>query len=130
MCVFLLVFGLRSGEKQKAGKQREVQAVSLPIKQDSSAKDFTGRVKVRTSGENAFAGLYGANGKRIGRNPVCVGRLFCGGVDQLHGKNREDDDKRTRPNEKRVACAIESTSADGVVHLEKVRPEIKAERRS
>ena len=46
---------------QKAGKWREVQAESLPIKQDSSAKDFTGRVMVRTIGENAIAGLYGEN---------------------------------------------------------------------
>jgi hypothetical protein len=35
---------------------REVWAVSVTIKQDSSAKDSTGRVKVRTSGENAMAG--------------------------------------------------------------------------
>jgi hypothetical protein len=50
---------------------REVQAVSLPIKQETSAKDFTGRVEVRTSGENANAGRLRAKGSRVGLNPVC-----------------------------------------------------------
>jgi hypothetical protein len=42
---------------------REVQAESLPIKQETSAKDFTGRVGQRKSGENANAGRLARKGK-------------------------------------------------------------------
>ena len=42
---------------------REVQAESLPIKQDSSAKDSTGRVEVRTKDKNAMAGRLRRKGK-------------------------------------------------------------------
>lgn len=71
---------------QKAGKWREVQAESLPIKQDSSAKDFTGRVKVRTIGENANAGRLRRKGKQgwtESRLQVEASLWRCGSVAQL-----------------------------------------------
>ena len=57
---------------QKAGKWREVRALSVTIKRETSAKDITGRVGQRKSGENENARRLRAKGKRVGRNPVCV----------------------------------------------------------
>ena len=48
---------------QKAGKWREVWALSLPIIQDSSVERITGRVKVRTKDKNANAGRLRRKGK-------------------------------------------------------------------
>ena len=42
---------------------REVQAVSVTIKRETSAKDFTGRVRQRKSGENANAVRLERKGK-------------------------------------------------------------------
>lgn len=51
------------------------------------------------------------NRRGIGR-----GCSLCDDVDQLHGQNREDDDKRARPGEKLTAKAHISAEADRVVH--------------
>jgi len=93
-----------------------VEAESLPITSETSAKDFTGRVKVRTSGEKRFAGRLRAKGNRVGLNPVGVWRLFRDDVDDLNGEGRKDKDKRARPNEKLTANAIETAEADRVFH--------------
>ena len=37
-------------------------------------------------------------------------------INELHGENREDDDKRARPHKERAARAIETTGADWIVH--------------
>ena len=61
VCGFHLVFSIGLGyalggaERQKGRKWREVQAVSVTIKQETSARDSTGRVGQRKSGENANA---------------------------------------------------------------------------
>jgi hypothetical protein len=79
-----LVFGLCSRGSRKA-EWREVKAVSVTITRDSGAENITGMVKVRKKEENENAGLLGAKGKRIGRNPVCVCGLFCDDVNELNG---------------------------------------------
>ncbi len=95
---------------------REVWAVSVTIKQDSSAKDFTGRVGQRKSGENANAGRIESKGRADRTESPCKCGLVCDYVDKLHGQNREDDDKRTHTSEKLTTEAIETTEADRVVH--------------
>ena len=49
---------------QKAGKWREVWALSLPIIQDSSVERITGMVKVRTKDKNENAGRLESKGKQ------------------------------------------------------------------
>jgi hypothetical protein len=94
-----------------------VQAESLPIKQDSSAKDSTGSVKARTSGENAFAGRLARKGRPDRTESRCKWtRLFGEDSHKLDKQSREDDDKRARPNEQGAANAIESAEADRVFH--------------
>jgi len=64
MCLFywFLVYALGGAERQKV-KWREVRAVSVTIKQDSSAERITGRSGQRKSGENANAGRLARKGK-------------------------------------------------------------------
>jgi len=51
---------------------REVRALSLPIIQDSGAKDFTGRVKVRTKDKNAIAGRLRRKGRADRTQSPCL----------------------------------------------------------
>ncbi len=71
---------------QKAGKWREVRALSLPIMQDSSAKDSTGRAGQRTKDKNANAGRLTRKGKPDRTESPCKWRLLCDDVDQLNGE--------------------------------------------
>ena len=52
------------------------------------------------------------------RRGIGQGCSFCDDVDDLHGKNRDDDDKRTAPREELTAEAHISAEAYRVFHLE------------
>jgi hypothetical protein len=64
MFVYSIGLGYAPGRSRvRKAEWREVQAESLPIKRETSAKDSTGRVEVRTKDKNAFAGRLESKGK-------------------------------------------------------------------
>jgi hypothetical protein len=64
MCFSIGLGYALGGSRVSKAEWREVQALSLPIKQDSSAKDSTGRVEVRTKDKNENAGRLTRKGKQ------------------------------------------------------------------
>ena len=81
---WFLVYAPGRSRVRKA-EWREVQAESLPIKQETSAKDSTGRARQRKKDKNENAGRLESKGRPDRTESPCKCGLVCGDVDQLHG---------------------------------------------